>query len=123
MRLLANENVPGPVVRSLRQLGHDVLWIKESRPGTEDSVALALAQTERRVLVTADTDFGELAFRSGLPAACGVVLVRIDWTDPDNDNQVVVAAITSRDDWTGVFAVVERDRIRVRPLPPRIANS
>jgi predicted nuclease of predicted toxin-antitoxin system len=59
-----------------------VLWIKESRPGTEESVALALAQTERRVPVTADTDFGELAFRSGLHASCGVVLVRIDWTDP-----------------------------------------
>ena len=119
MRLLADENVPGPVVQALRQLGHDVLWIKESRPGAEDPAALALAQTDQRVLVTADTDFGELAFKSGLPASSGVVLIRIDWSDPDSDNRLVVSAITSRDDWTGVFAVVERDRIRVRRLPSR----
>ena len=90
MRLLANENVPGPVVRTLRQLGHDVLWIKESMPGAADPEVLALAQTEQRVVVIADTDFGELAFRSRLPATCGVALIRFDWTDPEADNQTVV---------------------------------
>jgi hypothetical protein len=35
------------------------------------------------------------------------------------DNAFVVAALTGRDDWTGVFAVVELDRVRLRPLPIR----
>ena len=118
MRFLANENVPGPVVSVLRERGHDVVWIKESMAGADDPVVMALAQTDGRVVVTNDTDFGELAFRSGLPANCGVVLIRIDWTEPEADNEVVVAALTSRDDWSGVFAVVERDRVRIRPLPP-----
>jgi predicted nuclease of predicted toxin-antitoxin system len=118
MRFLANENVPGPVVAALRERGHDVLWIKESMPGAEDSVALALAQTERRVVVTCDTDFGDLAFRSSLPAYCGVVLIRLDWRDPEADNETIVTALMSRDDWSGIFAVVERDRVRIRPLPP-----
>jgi hypothetical protein len=30
MRFLANENVPGPVVRKLRELLHDVLWAKKT---------------------------------------------------------------------------------------------
>jgi predicted nuclease of predicted toxin-antitoxin system len=118
MRFLADENVPGPAVAALRGRGHDVFWIKESMPGADDPVVLELAQRERRVVVTADTDFGELAFRSGLPAQCGIVLIRLDWTDPDADNQAVATALTSRDDWSGVFAVVERDRVRIRPLPP-----
>ncbi len=117
MRLLANENVPGPVVRRLRELGHDVVWAKEDLPGQADRVLLSLAQTDQRVTVTCDTDFGELAFHSGLPATCGVVLLRIPWTDPNTDNAFAVSTLTSRDDWTGVFAVVERDRIRLRPLP------
>jgi predicted nuclease of predicted toxin-antitoxin system len=117
MRLLANENVPGPVVRRLRELGHDVVWIKEALPGEKDRPVLARAQSERRVTVTCDPDFGELAFRFGLPATCGVILLRIPWTDPETDNALVISALTSRDDWTGVFAVVERDRIRIRPLP------
>jgi predicted nuclease of predicted toxin-antitoxin system len=117
MRFLANENVPGPVVRRLRELGHDVLWAKEDRPGEADRLLLSLAQAEQRVTVTCDPDFGELAFHFGLPASCGVVLFRLEWTDPQTDNAFAVAALTSRDDWTDVFAVVERDRIRVRPLP------
>jgi len=117
MRFLADENVPGPVVAALRERGHDVLWIKESMSGAADSVVLALAQAEKRVVITNDTDFGELAFRFGLPAGCGVVLIRIEWTAPEADNEIVVVALASRNDWSGVFAVVERDRVRIRPLP------
>ncbi len=117
MRFLADENVPGPAVGALRRHGHDVLWIKELMPGAEDPVVLDLAQRERRVVVTADTGFGELAFRSGLPAQCGIVLIRLDWSDPEADNQTIATALASRNDWIGIFAVVERDRVRIRPLP------
>jgi len=117
MRFLANENIPGPVVAILREHGHDVFWVKESMAGADDAMVLALAQDQHRVIVTADTDFGELAFHSRLPAQSGVILIRIDWKDPDVDNRVVVNALTSRDDWSGNFAVVERDRVRIRPLP------
>ncbi len=123
MRFLANENVPGPVVRGLRELGHDILWAKESLRGAEDRAVLARAQADQRVTVTCDTDFGELAFRYGLPAICGVVLLRVPWTDPAADNAFVVSALTGRDDWTGVFAVIERDRVRLRPLPARTEGS
>jgi hypothetical protein len=81
MRFLADESMPGPAVAALRAHGHDVLWVRESKPGASDAVVLELAQRDRRVLVTADTDFGELAFHSGLPAECGVVLVRLDWAE------------------------------------------
>ena len=118
MRFLADENRPGPAVAALRARGHDVLCITEATPGADDTVDLELAQRDRRVLVTADTDFGERAFRSGLPAQCGVVLIRLDWAEPDGDNRAVATALSSRDDWSGVFAVVERDRVRIRPLPP-----
>lgn len=117
MRFLANENVPGPIVAALRDRGYDVFWIKESMRGAEDSLVLARAQTERRVVVTLDKDFGELAIRARLPAQSGVILLRLDWKDPDTDNQAAVGALLSRNDWPGNFAVIERDRIRIRPLP------
>lgn len=117
MRFLVNENIPGPVIRRLRELGHDVLSAKESLAGESDDVLLARAQAEQRVTLTCDTDFGELAFRAGLPATYGVVLFRIAWSDPASDNAFALSALTTRSDWRGVFAVVERDRIRIRPLP------
>jgi Domain of unknown function (DUF5615) len=48
MRFLANENIPGPVVRTLRGLGHDVLWAKEDHAGEADHVLLSHAQKEQR---------------------------------------------------------------------------
>ena len=75
------------------------------------------AQTEGRVLVTFDKDFGELVFRSGLSASSGVVLFRIAVPSPAYIARVAVAALESRTDWAGHFAVVEDDRIRMTPLP------
>lgn len=117
MRILANENFPGPVVRALRERGDDVAWVKEIARGATDEVILARAQAEKRVLVTFDKDFGELAYRLVLPASCGIVLFRLRGSSPDEDNARAVTALTSRDDWVGQFAVVEDDRIRTRALP------
>jgi predicted nuclease of predicted toxin-antitoxin system len=118
MRILANENVPGPVVAGLRSAGHDVLWVKEAMAGAKDHEVLARGQAEARLVVTFDKDFGELAVRSGLPAESGVILFRLGGPSPDVDNARAVTTLTSRDDWAGHFAVVTDDRVRLRPLPP-----
>lgn len=78
---------------------------------------LEWAFEERRVLLTLDKDFGELAFRRGLPATSGIVLVRLAGDSPDLDNARALAALTSRDDWVGHFSVITDDRIRMRRLP------
>jgi predicted nuclease of predicted toxin-antitoxin system len=117
MRLLLDENMPGTVVAELRNRGHDVLSVKESMRGMEDPDILAQAQAESRVVVTQDKDFGELAFWIGLPATCGVILLRLAGDDPDTDNRRIVAVVESRTDWSGAFAVATEKRVRVRPLP------
>ena len=48
MRLCANENLPGECVLRLRQSGHDVLWIREARPGSPDTEVLTIAHAEGR---------------------------------------------------------------------------
>jgi predicted nuclease of predicted toxin-antitoxin system len=117
MHILADENFPGDAVRALRERGHDVAWIRSDAPGSTDVKVLARAQAESRILVTFDKDFGELAFRSGFPALSGIVLFRISMTSPLHVARVAVAALESRTDWAGHFAVVEDDRIRMTPLP------
>ncbi len=64
MRIVANENVAGTVIRELRRRGHDVLSVKESMRSETDENVLAKAQSEER-LIMHDKDFGELAFRWG----------------------------------------------------------
>ena len=117
MRFLANENFPGDAVEALRLQGHDIRWIRADAPGSSDPHVLALAQAEERILLTFDTDFGELAFRSGLPATIGIVLFRFRMTSAQQVARVVAQAIASRSDWAGHFSVVEIDRVRMRLLP------
>lgn len=116
MRLLANENFPLDAVAALREAGHDVAWIREDSRGTSDAKILLRAQEENRIVVTFDKDFGELAFRSRLPAQSGVILFRITPKSPQHIAQAAVQALASRDNWIGHFSVVEDNRIRMTSL-------
>jgi predicted nuclease of predicted toxin-antitoxin system len=118
MRLLANENFPGDAVTALRQRGHDVTWVRTDSPGISDVDVLERAQRENRIVITFDKDFGELAFRLKLPALSGIILFRISMPSSAYVAQAAVAALESRTDWAGHFAVVEEHRIRLTPLPP-----
>jgi predicted nuclease of predicted toxin-antitoxin system len=117
VRLLADENFPRLLVQRLRERGHDVRWIREEHPGVADEVVLRRAREESRVIATFDKDFGELAFRERLPASCGILLLRLSGVDPESLARRAVLAIESRADWSGCFAVLEGDRVRVRRLP------
>ena len=116
MRFLVDENLLLPIVEALRREGHDVAWVRADAPGSTDEQVLARALAEGRVLVTADKDFGDLAFGAGLGAGSGVILLRLRGSIP-TWAAALVAAAGERDDWTGVFAVVTEGGVRARPLP------
>lgn len=117
MRFLTNENIARTVVAGLREAGHDCLSARESMRGFADPLILARALADARILVTFDKDFGELAFRSRLPATCGVVLFRITQRSREEDTKRVLDTLKSRDDWSGAFWTITDQRIRRRPLP------
>jgi predicted nuclease of predicted toxin-antitoxin system len=117
MRLLANENFPALAVVALRRAGHDVAWVHEDAPGTSDGQVLRRGQHENRILLTFDKDFGELAFRLGADASAGVILFRVTLSSPEHAAAIAVLALAQNRTWTGHFAVVEDDRVRLRPLP------
>jgi predicted nuclease of predicted toxin-antitoxin system len=105
------------VIKELRQRGWDVLSVKESMCGADESAILNRAESEQRLVVTQDKDFGELAFKYRLPSLCGVILFRLSGANPASDNKRILEAIISRSDWAGHFSVVTDDRIRMRSLP------
>ena len=117
MKLFANENFPGLAVEAMRDAGHDVLWARTDTPGATDDEILQRAQDEERLILTFDKDFGELAFRSGMPATCGIILFRFKLQSPELARDRVVATLSEREDWTGHLFVAEEFRIRSRPLP------
>ena len=101
MRLCANENLSEDAVLRLRQDGHDVLWIREAAPGSSDQAVLAWAQTESRVLLTFDKDFGDLVYRRGATASTGVILLRIPQPSAAAAADRISRILASRTDWAG----------------------
>jgi predicted nuclease of predicted toxin-antitoxin system len=117
VRILADENVPRLAAERLRAMGHGVAWVRTDAPGSSDAQVIARADREQRILLTHDKGFGDLAFRAGLPAACGVVLLRIDPQTPVRVVALVEKLFSGDADFTGDFVVVEEGRVRRRRLP------
>ena len=116
MRFLADENVPRSAVAALADAGHDVEAAKEILPGGSDAALLRRAIRDRRILLTFDKDFGELAGKAALPPEAGVILFRIIMPKAAETGAILAALIASRDDWAGHFSVVEPGRVRMRRL-------
>jgi predicted nuclease of predicted toxin-antitoxin system len=54
------------VVNALRSKGIDIVQIKEITSGVSDETVLETANRQNRILITFDSDFGELIFRQKL---------------------------------------------------------
>jgi len=117
MKILADENCPGDLVDALQSAGHDVAWVRADARGSNDSAILARAQVEGRLILTFDKDFGELAFRTRLPAASGIIFCRLHGLPPPRVVAIVLAAVNSRPDLAGRFTVITEQRLRVITLP------
>jgi predicted nuclease of predicted toxin-antitoxin system len=117
IRLLANENFPGPAVRLLRERGVDVLWALESMSGADDSEVLARARAEGRWLLTYDRDYGELVFSCGLPSPRAVIYLRQEAYPPQRPADLVLELLARPEQVDGLFLVVTERSARVRHLP------
>ncbi|CAJ0889225.1 hypothetical protein AMST5_03945 [freshwater sediment metagenome] len=93
-----------------------MLSICEAARGVSDARVLEIALEHARILLTVDKDFGELAWNSGLPASCGVILFRLPTPAATSISATLCARIEERNDWVGHFSVVEPGRVRMRAL-------
>ena len=116
-KFLANENVPGEVVEAARQAGYDLAWIAELSPGVDDDGVLAAALADGRVLLTFDKDFGEMAFRQGKTATCGILLLRPRLRSTSYLAQFLLAVLGQNATWEGNFSVAQEGKLRVVSLP------
>jgi predicted nuclease of predicted toxin-antitoxin system len=96
MRFLADENIPGDAVTELETAG-----LRTVAPGSKDEDVLALVVREERIILTFDKDFGELAWRTGLPVSTGIVLFRLPMPASTEVGAILAARISERTDWAG----------------------
>ncbi len=94
-RLLADENMPGPLVQALIGAGHDVATvIGLGLQGASDEAVLNASNQDARILMTADKDFG-LILESGPLADRGrVMLLRYAILNWERIAREVTSALT-----------------------------
>ena len=69
MRFLVDRCAGRRLAEWLRAQGHDVLESQSLGPDPGDRVLLEIAVSQGRILITIDTDFGELIYRHDFPHA------------------------------------------------------
>jgi len=67
LRFLVDVNAGLAIALALRDAGHDVLFAGDLDWRMPDADMLSLAHREQRIVLTMDTDFGEMVYGSGLP--------------------------------------------------------
>lgn len=114
---LANENISGATVRILRDQNHDIVWISETSPSIKDELVLMQAAAERRIVITFDSDNGDLIFKRKLSAPLGVIYLRIRSTDETDPARLILKylAIDERI-FDYKFSVLTENGIRYKHL-------
>lgn len=121
MRFLIDEALSPRLAVLLTEAGHDAIHASHAGLlGRTDAEVLAAATADRRVIISVDTDFGELLAIGARPAT-SVILIRRAPHRPSGQAALVLAALADTDDdlTAGAVVVVTPTRVRVRRFPLR----
>ncbi len=113
---MADECCDAGLVSSLREDGHDVLYVLERKPGVSDDEVLIEAYNEERILVTEDKDFGELVYRLKKRSR-GIILIRMDVKERQMKWLRLKQLIENYEErLPGHVVVIDSHKYRFRPL-------
>ena len=114
MKFVVDESVERQIVDGLRNNGHLVWYIAEETPSVSDDYVLSVAREQKALLITADTDFGELVYRMGRTEV-GIILLRLAGLSSFNKVTRVVSAINNHgEEMEKSFTVISIHSIRIR---------
>lgn len=112
MKFLVDESVGNKFANLLKNAGYDILFVGDIMPEVEDEKVMAFAESENRILITADKDFGELTFKLKFRIN-GVIFFRTLTRNPEKQFDMVRGILDKAE---GKFIIVKEGQIRVRDL-------
>jgi predicted nuclease of predicted toxin-antitoxin system len=118
MRFLLDMNLSPSIADRLQEQGHDAIHVMDAGQGSSpDDDIFKRAAADRRIVVTFDLDFGEIAGAIDQPRA-GLILLRLRRARPSYlwDRLRVAIAETSDALEAGAIVLVEDARIRIRRM-------
>jgi len=114
LKLLFDVGVSKKAEIYFREIGFDVLSIREINPTMKDADILNLAFIEDRLVITMDKDFGELVFNSHSKHA-GVLLLRLDGAIAEQKIKVLSEIFQKYSiELRAKFSVYQDNKLRIR---------
>ena len=126
MKFLLDQNVSPALVDLLADADHLVEHVRDlGMREAPDDVVLTAAKDAGAVLISSDTDFGELLARSNAAEPSVILLRRQEGRRASQIATLLVANLDAvADDLVaGAFVVLDDDRVRIRTLPFRPENE
>lgn len=116
MKFLADENIESRLVQKLQDDGYDVTWVRKLYPGRSDLTVFKIAQSQHRILLTNDKDFGEICFlQKKIPE--GIILIRTNSEDSSFKAKLLSDFIRShKEKIKGHFSVIAEKGVRLRKI-------
>jgi predicted nuclease of predicted toxin-antitoxin system len=112
---LANENFPRPSIKILRERGFAVKSIQEDSPGIQDEEVMEIALKLNLIILTFDSDYGELIFRYAKDNPPSVVFFREKGNSPDFAGSILTSLIEDKTlNFFNAFTVIELNNVRQR---------
>ena len=116
MRFLVDECTGPTVATWLEEQGYDVYSVYDKSRAADDETILNIANKNNYILITNDTDFGELIFRHKKPHN-GVILLRLENNRPKNKIAVLDKLLQSySEQLQNNFVVASEKKVRIIKL-------
>lgn len=115
MKFLADENIPLIMVSQLLEKGYDVNHIGLNHAGIPDEEVIDLANEEERIIVTFDSDFGNLVFQGKKNIKTGIVFLRLGSFMPNEPGELLISILEEmKINFYGKISVVTKKKVRQR---------
>lgn len=114
MKFLANENFPIQSIQVLRNENFDIKSIAEENPGISDDSVMNKAIEGDRIILTHDSDYGELIYKFGYKPNAGVIYFRIYDFEPEDPGKILINLCSEEIDFTRKLTVITDRSVRQR---------
>lgn len=113
--ILADENIHGFIITTLRNEGFEVVSVREVASGIKDDKVIQMALQNDWLLLTQDKDFGEWVFAHHIKGLT-VLFLRYSFGEFKVVAQTLVQLLQNQQTDRPFFATITTKKIRIRKL-------